>query len=394
MKLALIMIFILTSFLHAFSSYDNKELNLGIAYYKTHKYEQALIVFDRLLINNPKNNRIRLEYARTLYALQMYDESKQEFLHVLNTNPPPIVQKNIKFFIKKIENSIKTNFFQALVSVGVSSDSNVGNNTFLETTQYGQFVLNNDIQERKDRFTTAELSLMHMKKLPIGRWINSLYLYDEQSHDQSSDKITFLSLSSSYTIPLNGVRVSLPIGMDMTYVDSEKYAKSISFRPTVSKNITKTISASLSASYQKSKNVLNEEKDLIIQGLNGKFYWMMKKFSNKLGLDFLEYRRINDGRSDISKDQYSFDISSSHPIFETNSINLFFRHQKEKYTEIYPVFDFYRVDKKDNINLSFNQEVTNSDSFKIGYTKSKNSSNINSYSYKKDIYSLKLSHKY
>ena len=79
MKILLVMIFVFISSVYSQTKEFKQELKLGVAYYKAHKYEQALMIFDSLLINNPNSKRVRLEYARTLYALEMYKESKRSF---------------------------------------------------------------------------------------------------------------------------------------------------------------------------------------------------------------------------------------------------------------------------------------------------------------------------
>ena len=87
------LIFILSIYLFAFTLQD--EIEQGVYFYKTKQYEKALEIFDRLLINNPNNIRIKLEYARILYTIGKYDEAKKEFLEVY-------YKKNIPFLVKKI----------------------------------------------------------------------------------------------------------------------------------------------------------------------------------------------------------------------------------------------------------------------------------------------------
>jgi len=394
MKILLVMIFVFISSVYSQTKEFKQELKLGVAYYKTHKYEQALIIFDRLLINNPNSKRVRLEYARTLYALKMYKESKKEFLYVLNKNPPDIVKKNIKYFIKKIDKKRKTNFFQGRISIGVTNDSNIANKTFIDTTQYGNFLLTNDINERKDRYTTISVSLTHIKKLENSRWISSLYLSNDFLHDKSEDKVSIHNFSTRYIVPLYGLRASFPLSLTNIYIDGEKYSQNLSVEPTISKRLTKTKSISLSYIYQKNKNNQDSDKNTISRGANTRFSWMINKFSNSLGISMIKYQREQGTRLDVGKKQQSFDFSTSHPLFETNFLSFFYRHQKDIYTHKDPVLQYHRTDKKDNLNLSFNQHITNRNSFKVSFSKSKNSSNINSYSYKKDIFSFKFTHKY
>jgi tetratricopeptide (TPR) repeat protein len=90
---ALLLLFFSLSFATSFL----EEIEEGVYFYKQKQYERALEIFDRVLINHPNSKRARLEYARVLFAMGRYEESKKEFLIVLNQNPPPLVKKNIKW---------------------------------------------------------------------------------------------------------------------------------------------------------------------------------------------------------------------------------------------------------------------------------------------------------
>ena len=383
MKVFVILLFFISLL---FSSSYQDDLQDGVKYYKSKQYERALEIFDRLVIKYPKNKRARLEYARVLYRLGMYDESKKQFQKVLSTNPPLVVQKNIKYFIRLIDKKQKTDFFRGSIAIGATHDNNIENKS--DNPMYAGFVdANRD--KRKDNFLTAEVSLSHMKKLPNARWMNSLYLYDEQSHQKSSDRVSFISLSTTYQLPLFGLRVSLPLNYSLTYIDSQRYSKSIKVQPKVEKLNNSSI-ISMQLHYEDNKNYNDSERSYKSYGIKAKYLWMLNRFRNFVGLGFKEYKAKKDVRLDVSKKRVTVDMSSSYPLTQTNLLSLFFKNTHDKYTKEDPTIQDHRKDTTNNLSFSINQEISKNNSFELSISKIKNKSNMDFYTYDKSLFSLKL----
>ncbi len=380
-------LFILLFFISLlFSSSYKEDLYEGIKYYKSKQYERALEIFDRLVIKYPQNKRVRLEYARVLYRLGMYDESKREFQKVLDTNPPLVVQKNIRYFIKLIEKKQKTNFFRGSIAIGATRDTNIENKS--DNPIYAGYVASNK-NKRKDNFLTEELSLSHVKKLKNARWMNSIYLYDEQSHQKSSDRVSFASLRSAYQLPLFGLRVSMPLSYSLTYIGSQRYSRSIKLQPKVEKLYHSAIT-SMQLLYEDNKNYNDDERSYKSYGIKARYLWMLNRFRNFVGLTFKEYKAKKDVRLDVSKKRVSVDMSSSYPLTETNFLSLFFKNTHDKYTKEDPTIHDNRKDTSNNLSFSINQEISKNNSFELSISKIKNRSNMDFYSYDKSLFSLKL----
>jgi len=378
------LVFISLSLLFAETIQD--EIQKGVDLYKSKQYERALEIFDRLLIEHPKSKRIRLEYARVLFALGMYDESRKEFIKVLNTNPPPVVQKNIRYFLRQIDKKQKTNFFSGSISIGATSDSNIENKS--DNPMYAGFVDSN-LDKRRDNFITEELSLNHTKKLKNAMWQNSLYIYDEQNHEKSSDRISFISLQSAYKVPLFGLRATFPISYSLTYIGNQRYSKSVKLQPKF-ELLKRDSILSLRLGYEKNKNYNNDERSYKSYGVKAKYLWMLNRFRNFVGVEIKKYKKIKGERLDVSKERISMDISSSYPLMQTNLLNLFYKKTYDKYTKKDPTIQDNRKDKTDNLSFSFSQEIRKDSSFELGFTKIKNNSNLDFYSYDKNIFSIKV----
>ena len=368
------------------------EIEEGVSFYKHKQYERALEIFDRILIMHPNSKRVRLEYARVLYAMGRYNESKKEFLTVLRSkNLPPLVIKNIKWFLKKIERKQKKNFFSASLSIGTVYDNNIENKS--DNPMYGGFVDSNR-EKRKDKYITKEFSLTHKRRVKNGIWKNSLYFYDELDHDDSKDRISYLSLSSSYKFLYKGLRIVLPINLGYTDIDKERYLNSIAIRPKIDKKLSKNSLISYSVIFEKNHNKDDDERSNKVYGASVRLLTKIKKFSNILGLGYKKYKRVNGDRLDVAKKRLSMKIGTSYSLLPSNLVNLLYKKTKDTYKEEDPTIKAQRVDKMDRYNLNFQQNINKKQYFQISFSKVKNKSNLDIYSYEKKLYSFKVTQKF
>ncbi|RLA78279.1 MAG: hypothetical protein DRG78_15520 [Epsilonproteobacteria bacterium] len=114
---------------------SNSKINfyLGRSYYKIKNYEQALIYFERIIIVNDTDLRVRLELAQTYMMLGLDYDALENFNYVLNNNIPLAVKKNIENYILYIENKKQKHIFKAMVGMGYTYDNNVNNTTDVKT---------------------------------------------------------------------------------------------------------------------------------------------------------------------------------------------------------------------------------------------------------------------
>jgi len=365
------------------------EIEEGVYFYKQKQYERALEIFDRVLINHPDSKRARLEYARVLYAMGRYDEAKKEFLYVLNQDVPPIVKKNIKWFLKKIKKRQKRDFFNGYISLGNISDDNIENKS--DNPVYGGFIDSNT-EKREDRYLSAEVYLQHTRKLEKSLWQNSIYFYDEYLHDKSEDRISYLGLSSTYKFFLYGVRVSLPLGIGFTNVDNEQYMQSYSLNPTFSKKLARNSKLRFKLITEYNKNIDNNEKSFKVYGIDTQWIKRIYKFTTSLGLVYKQYEKVEGDRIDVSKQRAEIKLSTSYSIFPSNFLSMFYKKSQDTYTQKDPTINDERIDKLDKFNIDFQQSIGKHRFFEIGFTKISNKSNLDIYSYDKNIYSLKVKH--
>lgn len=105
----------------------NPDINfyLGRTAFELGDYETALMAFDRVLIMNPDASRVKLEIARCHLRLGFKEMARHYFREVLATNPPESVWKNIERYLAEIEEQERRHLFTGTLTVGVNMDDNV-----------------------------------------------------------------------------------------------------------------------------------------------------------------------------------------------------------------------------------------------------------------------------
>lgn len=78
-----------------------QEFELGLSLLAQGNYAEAATLFQQLY-SRTHSERVRLEWARTAYLMQDFDQAKALFKAVLDSAPPPSVQEKILFFLDDI----------------------------------------------------------------------------------------------------------------------------------------------------------------------------------------------------------------------------------------------------------------------------------------------------
>ena len=99
----------------------------GVAAVEVGQPTAGVLALERVLLNDPNNDLVRLELARAYYAQGEYQRAKDEFLAVKKNQPPAGVVSTINVYlddIKAKDASYKTTF-GAYVELGVGYNNNV-----------------------------------------------------------------------------------------------------------------------------------------------------------------------------------------------------------------------------------------------------------------------------
>ena len=97
---------------------------LGRAAFETGRFEEAVMAYERVLMADPEASRVKLELARAYLQLGTKEVARQYFKEVLATNPPEQVWKNIETFLANIDASEQKHFINGTFTLGHAWDNN------------------------------------------------------------------------------------------------------------------------------------------------------------------------------------------------------------------------------------------------------------------------------
>ncbi len=109
------------------SNLDNPKINyyLGRSAYEVGKYDDAVNAFERVLIVDENHLKSKLELARVYLKLGQVDLAKEQFLLVLEKNPPKEIKDNINSILSSIESSRDRDVFSLFLSIEGGYDDNI-----------------------------------------------------------------------------------------------------------------------------------------------------------------------------------------------------------------------------------------------------------------------------
>ncbi len=368
---------------------DNKKYKLddfaiGIKKYNEGNYEEALMAFDRVLINDPNNQRAKLEYAKTLFMLGFYNDAQKIFIEVLKTSPPSNVIENIEFFLTEIENRKKRNFFFGSVALGGVYDDNINNNTFLETTSYADFNLSNDTNKTKKFYQTFELALSHIYVAKLFKISNTFFSYNEFGYD---DRINYIDFRSHLLKSFTKTRFSFGFNANKVYLGGDNNSYSLALNSLVDFTISKNLISTIKFGFEKYNHEdINKSSDIAMAQI-GFRYKYFHSFIN-----YKKYSKQNGDRFDISKDEVTSFLGISYILFKNVITNFHYYFISSQYTDLDPGFGFKRKDEKHRGVFSLRYYFLKNFSSEFSYNYITNRSNINAYTYNKNNFLIKLSY--
>jgi hypothetical protein len=217
---------------------------LGRSAFEIEKYNEALFAFDRVLIeiegiDKIRENRTKLELARTHIALNEIETGKKLLKEVLASEPPESVEENIEKLLISLEKpkEMKKHTLQLFANISVGLEENVNSQPQEERLKdyYGNSGLKGD---RVDSLYVSETAnIFYGYNFNKNFSINTnLFGYNQNYSDDSDYDITYLSAQLSPAFRSEEkYRVELPMKFDTVTYGGEPLLNSYSGGLKVSK---------------------------------------------------------------------------------------------------------------------------------------------------------------
>lgn len=318
-------------------------LLLGNAAYMLKDYHKAMSAYDRVLILDPDHIQARLQVAQ-IYSLTSNYELLRIELNLLQTLPLSKEQQKIvenlraKTPTKKSSKASKHKNFQGVVSVGLTYDSNIGNDMgnkpflvpALDLTLRGtkeesgiahfeNIYLYGDIKSKSNEHLGAEGSF-------------NLYNKDYFKNRYKSNDLTYVSIKAGPTYTTSSYKLALPLKLEKVLLDYSSYMNTYGigldlYRLFEWGLITTGVEYNLHR-YSKDKGKDSQE---------GRLYLGAKKIEKEYKLsailDFSTVKEKRDLRSDISYDRYGISLDFSKELQTDIYGRLSFNAHRYNYTD-------------------------------------------------------------
>ena len=386
----------------------------GFQFYKKDNYVRAYEKFYLLHVKNTNNITISIYMAKTLFHLGEYKRVKKVLIpiyikakneeaslylakiyfyeknytkakEILLSIKPKDHEADITKLLEKIEKATRLHTFSTYISLGLTHDDNIHNDTSYNNTK-----------RYKDIFIDKTIFISHNYKLPSVKnitWHDDFLLFDRSGIDYSSENFFYASIKSGPVIIKNDYAIKPQILLSDSYYESEHYRYSYGLGLNIDKNIKPSLRIDTKISYSKAKYIQKIDKS---QNADI-FKFLLHIKHNITAMDTLHYRFIyedtdknKNGRYDISKNSYSYNIRYFKRLPKNYNLELGAHYVDYKYKDIDPGFG-KREDIQTTYGIRLSKQLKDYFNLSIGYTHIYNNSNINLYSYKKNTFNIKLS---
>ena len=363
--------------------------NVNINYFlaqsaiKIGKLDEASIALERVLIENPKFNKARYDYARLLTKLKLNEEAKKEFNILLKENITDETKKDIEKYLKFLNKKKKYTSNSATIIVGMGHNTNIKNSILVEDYKIDGLDLGED--PIKDNFHNEILSLSFNKILEENKAVkitNNFLAYNKSFFNEKNENTSVIAYKPNISYIHNQNLYSLDLNATRVIKKENKDINVFSISPSISNNKFKT-----SIEYQKLLYAYeyNDDGDNNKDNNFEKFLFYFKyKLSNNLNIstNISKIIRLRKQRLDIDKITKSLSLYYSYDFFQKNMIYLGYKFEKNnfKYLSGFP-FNNKRKDTSHNIMFNYLYSINDYDRINLLASYTNNSSNQDSSEY-------------
>ena len=208
---------------------------LGRAAFEIRSYEMAVMVFERALIINPGDNRVKLEMARAFQKLGVNDLARKYCNEVLLSDPPETVRRNIERFLAYIDRTEQRHFFRGTVTLGMDWNDNVWSSpadNIIDTNAGSVALTGPASSEIDDIVYSGIVDVTHTYSFPYSRltWQTRGLGYKALYHKENDLDTLFFSLDTGPDYALKSGVAGVHLTADYMDLDYAKYSDALGIR--------------------------------------------------------------------------------------------------------------------------------------------------------------------
>ncbi|WP_457749055.1 tetratricopeptide repeat protein [Sulfurimonas sp.] len=372
---------------------EKATLYLAKSLYNLGEYSEAGSLLASLYKKDRNNDEIVFFLAKSLYEQKEYKRAKELFLKIKQITPYALQSKE---YLQKIELVTTLHKYFFLLSVGLTYDNNIRNNTYEPTTNYEFITLNNDTNATSDTFIDKMFYMKHsykMKNYTNMVWNDVFLVYHRNGLRYSDQNMLYISLLSGPSVHKKGFIFQPKILLNDLHYGQRHYMYAYGLDLMVSKDFVKQLKAKFKITLKKDKYIHDEDKtkDDSVQLYQVNLRYILNRDNIfHYALTYQKTRKAFGSRVDISRNEYLYEIGYERKLLHNYRCSVAVKYQKRHYLE-QEISLGQRDDNKMYYTGSISKGFKTYYNLSLTYKHIKNHSTISAFSYKKSTVSVMLS---
>lgn len=366
----------------------------GRSAYEVGQYNDALMAYEKVLMEEPNNLRVQLETAQCYFKLKQYDKAKEIFNMVLqHDSVPPQVKQNIYATLQSIDQQNTDHFFRTMFMASYVYDTNVnnasGDKDFTVYFSGVPTVLPNDGEQPSDSSLQLVASLNHTYKIDDTMGLENTFTgYTQQYFHQHDKDIDLVSFGSSLAQYGKLYKASIGLGYDHVWLDNAQYVSTLSLKGEYSRKLNKQLNyqSYVKLSDKNYQQSADELKDAYVYELYNALSYNSKEFGiSSLALTLGKEQRQSGDRTDVNKQYYGVALGNSYNISKNLLLKTSLEYKQYDYENMDLLFLSKRKDTQESVSVGMIQSINKNLSVGASVQYIDNQSNHQPFDYDKYI---------
>ena len=378
----------------------NPDLNfhLGRAAYESGRFEEAIMAYERVLIANPDANRVKLELARANLQLGSREIAKQYFKEVLATNPPEQVWKNIEKFLASIEEAEQKHFVNGTFTLGHAWDDNARSAPVSDRIAAGLFefqLTGQSASPQSDQTNNATLVLNHIYKneeYPF-MWKTAATSYNALYQSLYDLDVNYLGLTSGPVFQQDNFIWDLQALVSLIDVEHDRYQGAFGAASSLTYLFSKNFMGTVGIKAEEKNNYVDPDRDALNLIFSAGPILLVDQ--NRLSLLFSKEKENADNEVN-SYDRFGWKLRYDRNLPYDFAAFAGLGFTITDYDAQHPFFSVYRNDEVQELTAGVSrllwQDTAKNQALvmQLGHTYTNSESNIDLYTYRKNVTELNL----
>lgn len=366
---------------------------LGRSAFELGQYEFAISAYDRILIQDSSNNRVRLELAQSYLQMGLWAQALEEFNTVSQGKLPVHIRQRVEKTIDLLKNKQKKSQFSTYAMASILYDSNINNaaiigNFNIYSPDLGrELTVSSADKEESTMIYQTVLNFNYKYKIEDDIiWDNNASFMNMVYDDYKDKNIQVYSFASRPTFYNKKNKSSIALLVDKVFLGNKPYQLNYYINTDYTESITENLINTMSLKLGRINYRDNSAKDAKVVEYSN----FLKYLSDDYGLFTFAFTsgkeiEVMSERTDITYNYYNIYLGNSTEIFTNYTLLTSFNYKGSNYKDVDVNFQSTRQDRKRDFSVSLEKQISNNVVLNVGSTLTERKSNHESSNFDKYV---------